>query len=191
MPPKARITREQIVDAAVSVIRSGGLDSLNARALAQELHCSTQPILYAFSTMEELKRAAYARADRLHTEYLMNTPPEGDPLLGIGLNYIRFAVVEPQLFRFLFQSGYAAEKNLPEMIGSEELRPVLAAMQEGLGMDMAKTKEVFTTLALFAHGYASIHANNDLAYDEAHAAAHLERAFYGAVAAVAQEEERK
>ena len=189
LPPKTKVTREQILDAAVGIIRKGGLDGLNARSLAQELHCSTQPILYAFSTMEELRRAAYARADRLHTEYLMSVPPEGDPLMGIGLNYIRFAVEEPQLFRFLFQSGYAKEKNLPEMIDSEELRPVLAAMQEGIGMDAAKTKDVFWTLALFAHGYASIHANNDLDYNEALAAARLERAFTGAVAAIAREEE--
>ena len=191
MPPKVKITGEQIVDAAVAVIRRDGLDSLNARALARELHCSTQPVLYAFSTMEELKRAAYARADHLHTAYLLNVPPEGDPLLGIGLNYIRFAVEEPRLFRFLFQSGYAAEKNLPEMIDSGELRPVLAAMQEGLGMDAEKTKDVFTTLALFTHGYASIHANNDLDSNEELAAARLERAFLGAVAAVMQEEETK
>ena len=191
MPPRVKITKEQILDAAVSIIRKNGLDSLNARALAHELHCSTQPILYAFSTMEELKRAAYRRVDQLHTEYLLNTPPERDPLLGIGLNYIRFAVEEPRLFRFLFQSGYAEEKNLLEMIDSAELTPVLDAMQEGLGMDRPKTRDVFLTLALFAHGYASIHANNSLAYDEDLAAAHLDRAFLGAVAAVSQEEDSK
>ena len=186
MPPRAKVSREQIVDAAVAVIRKAGLDSLNARALAQELHCSTQPILYAFSTMEELKRAAYARVDRLHTEYLTKVPPESDPLLGIGLNYIRFAVEEPQLFRFLFQSGYAEEGSLPEMIDSEELVPVLAVMQEGSGLDREGTRDVFLTVALFAHGYASIMANNALAFDEKQIAEHLERCWKGAVLAVTQ-----
>ena len=191
MPPRVKIAKEQILEAAVDVIRSSGLDGLNARALAQKLHCSTQPILYAFATMEELKRAAYRRVDQLHTDYLLNTPPGSDPLLGIGLNYIRFAVEEPRLFRFLFQSGYAEEKNLLEMIDSAALSSVLDAMQEGLGMDRAKTRDVFLTLALLAHGYASLHANNTLTYDEDLAAAHLERAFLGAVAAVSQEEETK
>ncbi len=94
-----------------------------------------------------------------------------------------------QLFRFLFQSGYAAENNLPDMIGSEELRPVLTAMQEGLGMDRKKTGDVFLTVALFAHGYASMIANNALEYDEALIAEHLERAWNGAVLAAAQEED--
>ena len=188
MPPKVRITREQIVNAAVEIVREGGLENLNARAVAQKLDCSTQPVLYGFATMEELKRAAYSRADRIHTEYLMDTPPRCDPILGIGLNYIRFAVEEPRLFRFLFQSGYAAENDLSEMIDSEELKPVLAAMQEGVGMDMRRTKEVFLIVALFTHGYASIIANNALEYDERLAAVQLERAFTGAVMAVSQEE---
>lgn len=188
MPPRVRITGEQVVDAAVEIIRESGLESLNARAVAKKLNCSTQPVLYCFATMEELKRAAYSRVDRLHTEYLLNSPPDCDPILGIGLNYIRFAVKEPHLFRFLFQSGYATEHSLPEMIDSEELEPVLAAMQEGLGMDREKTRDVFVTLALFTHGYASILANNALEFDEQQAAAQLERVFLGAVMAAGQEE---
>ena len=118
----------------------------------------------------------------------MDTPPDRDPILGIGLNYIRFAVEEPWLFRFLFQSGYAKEKNLLEMIESEALTPILQAMQEGLGMDLKTTKDVFLTVALFAHGYASIIANNALEYDEAVIARHLERAWDGAVLAASKEE---
>lgn len=51
-------------------------------------------------------------------------------MLGIGLNYIRFAVEEPNLFRFLFQSGYVLRNSLPEMINSEELIPIISVMQE-------------------------------------------------------------
>ena len=40
------------------------------------------------------------------------TIPEdaAEPMLEIGLNYIRFAIEEPHLFRFLFQSGFAVER---------------------------------------------------------------------------------
>ena len=118
----------------------------------------------------------------------MTVSPQSDPLLGIGLNYIRFAVEEPQLFRFLFQSGYVQENSLLEMIDSEELIPVLAAMQEGAGLSMEKTKQVFLTVAMFAHGYASIIANNGLEYDEKLVAKHLEQAWNGAFLAAAREE---
>ena len=191
MPPKTKVTAEMIVNAAIEVVRQSGFENINARTVSGKLHCSTQPVMYHFSTIDSLKRAAYRKADHLHSEYMMNTPPGQDPILGIGLNYVRFAVEEPQLFRFLFQSGYAEENSLLEMVDSPELTPVLAAMQQGAGLSMRKTKHIFITVALFAHGYASIHANNTLAYDEGLAAAHLERAFLGAVAAVSQEEKRK
>ena len=187
MPPKTRVTAEMIVDAAVEIVRQNGFENINARTVSGQLHCSTQPVMYHFSTIDSLKRAAYRRTDRLHSEYLMNTPPGQDPILGIGLNYVRFAVEEPQLFRFLFQSGYAEEKSLLELVDSEELIPVLEAMREGTGLNLRKTRNVFITVALFAHGYASIIANNQLEYDEKLIAEYLERTWNGAVLAAAQE----
>ena len=53
---------------------------------------------------------------------------------------------------------------------------------------MEKTKQIFLTVALFAHGYASIIANNGLEYDEKQAAEHLERTWNGALLAATQEE---
>ena len=188
MPPKTKVTAEMIVNAAIEVARQRGFENINARTVSGQLHCSTQPVMYHFATIDSLKKAAYRKADHLHSEYMMNTPPGQDPVLGIGLNYIRFAVEEPQLFRFLFQSGYAEENNLLEMVDSEELVPVLAAMQEGTGMSMQKTRNVFITVALFAHGYASIIANNHLEFDEKLIAEHLERTWNGAVLEVEQEE---
>ena len=188
MPPKTKVTAEMIVNAAIEVVRQSGFENINARTVSGKLHCSTQPVMYHFSTIDSRKRAAYKRADRLHAEYLMNTPSGQDPILGIGLNYIRFAVEEPQLFRFLFQSGYAEENSLLEMVDSEELIPVLATMREGAGLSMQKTRNVFITVALFAHGYASIIANNHLEFDEKLIAEHLERTWNGAVLAAEQEE---
>ena len=105
MPAKAKVTKEMIVDAAFAVAREVGVESINARTVSERLHCSTQPVMYHFATIEELKRTVYAKADLYHSEYLMNMKktPKG-AALGIGMNYIRFAIQEPHLFRFLFQS---------------------------------------------------------------------------------------
>ena len=190
MPPRTRITEELIAQAAIEVAKQSGYENINARTVSEQLHCSTQPIIYHFSTIDAMKRAAYARADRMHTQYLMAASPDMHPILSIGLNYIRFAVNEPQLFRFLFQSGYAKEHSLLEMIDSPELIPVLSAMQEGTGLSRAKTKQVFLTVALFAHGYASLIANNGLEYNEKTVAEHLEQAWNGALLAAMQEENK-
>ena len=188
MPPKAKITEEMVIDAAFEVARKIGAENINARTVSKQLNCSTQPVMYHFATIDELKKAAYKKTDQYHTEYLMNiTEPQEDVMLGIGLNYIRFAVAETNLFRFLFQSGFAAKNSLLEMIDSEELIPVLSAMQEAMNRNMEQTKEIFLTLALFVHGYASILANNSLEYDEELIKTHLERVYRGAVLAVQEE----
>lgn len=188
MPAKVKVTKEMIIDAAFEVTRAEGAENVNARTVSQKLGCSTQPVMYHFATIEDMKRAVYAKLDWYHTEYLMNIQKtQKGVMLGIGLNYIRFAVEEPNLFRFLFQSGFAVENNLLEMIDSEELVPVISAMQEATGMSIEQTKDVFLTISLFAHGYASIIANNSLEYDENLIKIHLERAYKGAILA-AQED---
>lgn len=190
--PKAKITKDMIIDAAFEVTRTIGAENVNARTVSEKLGCSTQPVMYHFAKIEDMKKAVYAKLDRFHAEYLMNIKePLKGIMLGIGLNYIRFAIEEPHLFRFLFQSGFAVENSLLEMIDSKELEPIILAMQEAMGMDMGQTKEVFLTIALFAHGYASIIANNSLEFDEELVAAHLARAYRGALLAVQEEEKEK
>ena len=190
MPAKAKVTKEMIVDAAFAIAREAGVENINARTVSERLHCSTQPVMYHFATIEELKRTVYAKADRYHSEYLMNLKsPSNGLTLGIGLNYIRFAIEEPHLFRFLFQSDYFSGSTLLELIDAEELAPVLSAMQSALGIGMEQTKKVFLTVFLFAHGYASIIANNSLKYDEELINSQLEQAYRGAILA-AQEQKK-
>ena len=184
MPAKTKVTKEMIIDAAYAVARESGAENINARTVSEKLNCSTQPVMYHFSTIDDLKRTVYEKADLYHSEYLMNMkkPPKG-AVLGIGMNYIRFAIEEPQLFRFLFQSDYFSGKTLLELIDAEELTPVLSAMQKSLSVDIEQTKKIFLTVFLFAHGYASIIANNSLSYDEELIDSQLQQAYRGAILA--------
>ena len=52
MPPKAKVTREMIIDAAFEIIRNTGVETVNARTVSKELNCSTQPVMYHFKTIE-------------------------------------------------------------------------------------------------------------------------------------------
>lgn len=97
----------------------------------------------------------------------------------------------PNLFRFLFQSGFVPHNNLLEMIDSVELIPVISAMQEEMDMPIEQTKEVFITFAMFVHGYASLIVNNALEYDEKLITTHLERVYTGAVLAIQENPPRE
>ena len=105
MPPKNRYTREQIVQAALSLVREEGENALTARALAARLGCSAKPIFGAFSGMEEVRAAVLAAAEALLDERTAQEIRAGvyPPYKASGMAYIRFAMEEPYLFRFDFQ----------------------------------------------------------------------------------------
>lgn len=183
MPPKAKITPERILDAAFELIREQGVEAVNARALSEKLGCSTQPILYHFQSMEELKGAVYQKADEYHSAYLMALGG-GNPMLEIGLRYIQFGAEEKKLFRFLFQSNGFSGKPISELIEAEELQPILAILSQAAQISPQQAKTMFRSLFLIAHGYASMFANNEVAYDELTISSDLELVFDGALSVI-------
>ena len=57
MPPSAKFTREEIVRAALTLVRTEGFDALTARALGAKLGSSARPIFTVFQNMEEVQQA--------------------------------------------------------------------------------------------------------------------------------------
>ena len=163
MPPKARVKREMILDAAFDVVRAEGHGALTARRLAAALGCSTQPILYQFDSVEQIARETYRRADAFHTRFLTEgLEREDEPLLALGLRYIRFGAEEKPLFRFLFQSDSFSGRTLEELVAAPEAAPVMDLFAAGVGSDGAAT--AFRALFAAVHGYASLLANNAMTW---------------------------
>lgn len=102
MPPKAKFTKEEIIDAALQIARTRGMEAITARDVAAQLGVSTRPIFTYFSTMEEVRREVYASAERLYGERIAHGLQNRRPFLGVGVEYLRFAQEEPQLYRILF-----------------------------------------------------------------------------------------
>ncbi|MBQ9140245.1 MAG: TetR/AcrR family transcriptional regulator [Lachnospiraceae bacterium] len=182
MPPKVKITKEMILEAAFDIARTEGADKITARSISEKLNCSTQPVLYHFQSIEEIKSAVYRQADEYHTGYIMNMEQDCEnPMLAIGMNYIKFAREESHLFRFLFQSNEFSGAGILELMDLEELSPILCILQQELEASLEEAKEIFATLFIFVHGYASMFANNTMVYEEEDLITKLTKVFYGAV----------
>ena len=102
MAPKNKFTKEEMVNAALQVVRLNGIDRLTAKTMADELGTSTQPIFTAFGSMDTVRQEVYDSAIRLYDKYTIAGLKEKIPFLGVGMQYIRFAWDEPELYRFLF-----------------------------------------------------------------------------------------
>lgn len=166
MPPKAKITKEMVINAGLKIVRTEGEENLNVRRVATELNCSTQPVMYHFKTVNDLKSAVYRLADELHTNFLMIPDENADnPLLSIGLRYIQFANEEKNLFCFLFQSDKFQNISFRELVYSDYSAPIIAPICENTGLSELQAKELFESLLICVHGAASLIANNSIDYD--------------------------
>ena len=182
MPPKVKITKEMIENASFEVIRERGHENLSARTIAEYLKCSTQPVLYSFRTVDEIREAAYGIADRYHTEFIMPKETDEIPILALGLNYVRFGQEEKNLFRFLFQTDKFGGKDIATLLSDPELSGILDIMAAGLKVSKEEAREMFLTFFCVAHGLASLLANNSMAYDETQCRKMLENVFFGMTA---------
>lgn len=126
MPAAKKVSRDQIIDAAVDVLRDGGFSAVNARSVAKKIGCSTQPIYFSFKSMDELKAALTERAIQMHTQRVRDSlrRHEGNDsrYSSYGMGFVKFAAEEKQLFRWLYLEGqqlgpYQSDILMQEIIG--------------------------------------------------------------------------
>ena len=126
MPAVKKVSREEIVEAALEVVRDGGFSAVNARSVAKKLGCSTQPIYFSFRNMDELKAALIERAAQMHEQRVRDSlrAHEGNDsrYSSYGMGFVQFAAEEKQLFRWRSLEGeqlgpYQNDILLPEVIG--------------------------------------------------------------------------
>ena len=112
MAPRVKVTKEDIIKTTVELVRKYGSDSINARAIAGELECSTQPIFSNFNSMEELQEETILYAYGLYLDFIKKEIECGEypQYKAFGMAYIRFAKEERELFKLLFMRDRTNEE---------------------------------------------------------------------------------
>ena len=164
MPPKVKITKEAIVQAAVEVVRTHGTQSLNARTLAARLQCSTQPIFSNFATMEDLRLAVMEHADKLCREYTQREVESGAyPVYkASGMAYIRFAKEEKELFQLLYMCDRSG-KELP--IHTTGFQQMVDLVHQNTGLNTSDAQLFHLEVWAYVHGIATMFATGFLDLD--------------------------
>ena len=70
MPPKAKFTKAEIIEAALNIVRADGYEALTSRALGTYLGSSARPIFTVFKNMEEVQQDMIKSAKALYKEYV-------------------------------------------------------------------------------------------------------------------------
>lgn len=159
MPPKIRITKKDILDKAVELVREKGDAALNSRALAKELKCSTQPIFSNYATMDELRREVISYADTLYKSYVERQIKSGKyPMYKAqGMGYICFAKEEKELFKLLYMRDRSEERK-----DEEAFSPLIKMLQDYIGLSEKETKLFHLEMWVSVHGIAVMLASSYL-----------------------------
>lgn len=169
MPPKARITREIILNTVLELTKETGFEAVNARSIAGRLQCSTQPIFTCYESMDELKKDflayAYAYYERYVSHYRNSVTVS--PVLILPLSYIQFAREETHLFQMLFINDMdlkmAQAKDFYNEADNEKRAEIFSV---SIGVELQRAKAIFLDLFLYTHGIAVLTAAKKLTLDQ-------------------------
>lgn len=180
MPAIAKVTKEMIIDAAFEIAREMGAENITARTVSQKLGCSTQPVLYHFKTIEDVRIATYKKASEFHINYVTNLSGKYErPMLEVGMRYIQFAVEEKNLFRFLYHSNYYTGVSLSDWLTGKIFDSLFPILRRQARVDERQAYSIFSQIVLVTHGIASLLANNAMVYDETYCINTLSNAYFG------------
>ena len=100
MAPKNKFMKEEIICAALDVVRAGVIGALTAKAIADRLGVSTRPIFSYYKTMDEVKADVREAASELYKKYSEEGLRSAIPFHGSGtVSYTHLDVYKRQ---FLF-----------------------------------------------------------------------------------------
>ncbi|MBO4580104.1 MAG: TetR/AcrR family transcriptional regulator [Clostridiales bacterium] len=159
MARKVTITKELILDTALAMLIRDGYSSVNVKTLAKEIGCSTQPIVWHFENMEGLRMALseYARdyaAKKAVTD--MKDKIEGFEYL--GRSYVRMAIKEPNLFRFLYlgESPMGKPYDLKAIARDKKNKPMISAISFQTGLNEEQVIRFIRNTVIYSHGIATM-----------------------------------
>ena len=158
MPPKAKFTKAEIIEAALNIVRADGYEALTSRALGTYLGSSARPIFTVFKNMEEVQQDMIKSAKALYKEYVNKGLTTEPPFKGVGTQYILFAVNEPKLFQLLFMTE---QKQIPDLSGvlpliDESYEQILLSIQDDYKICKAAGKKLYHHLWIYTHGIATL-----------------------------------
>lgn len=164
MPPKAKFTRDEIIDAAFSLTKADGPEALTARALGAKLGSSSRPIFTIFENMEQVQQEVILAAKKLYGEYINRGLNRTDipAFKGVGMGYIEFSLAEPKLFQALFMSRQSERPTLNNILPiiDDNYPRILDSIRDCFDLNQRDSQWLYQHLWIYSHGIAVLCATN-------------------------------
>lgn len=162
MPSSPKIKKEDMLQAALKLIAKNGYATLNIKAVAKELGCSTAPISWQFGGMDGLREELIPFVEQyIENTYYSQSNNEFTTFEQRGKGTIDLALENPNLFRFL----YTGERSQLLSTGFELHMDSLDAdnlyqkMAEMLGITPKQVMDFAMTMMVYTQGIGTLIAS--------------------------------
>lgn len=158
MPPKAKFTREEIVEAALEIARDKGIEAVTAREIGTKLNSSARPIFTVFQNMDEVLEEVEQTAKEVYKQYVKEGLKQELAFRGVGASYIQFAIQETKLFQLLFMSEQKQMNNIEDvmMLIDESHEEILRSVEESYELSREDAQKLYQHLWIYTHGIATL-----------------------------------
>lgn len=163
MPAKKQTTREDILNAAFSLVRESGFKNFNVREIAKRCSCSTQPVYLSFNSIAEIKAEVFKMACGEYEKFTQAeiARAEYPAYKAVGMAYIEFARREKELFKYLFMQEYPSRGDRRD--GWYE--DAVAMIMEKMGLSRSQAERLQAEMWVFVHGVGTMCATGYMDWD--------------------------
>lgn len=163
MSKNVTITKEMILASAFDIVREKGLEGISNRELAKKLNCSIRPIYYQFQNVEELYNELYVEIEKYFYKFLMdNMNDEMPKYKQVGINYIKFAKEEKELFKILFMSEIDLGLNDFITKDMEDFKELSKLIKISTNLNDEDIESFHIKMWIFSHGLATLVASSTI-----------------------------
>ena len=159
MPPKSKVSKEKIIEAAFEIAKKNGFSKVTARNVAKHLGCSVAPIYVNFETIDDLISAVVKRVFALSNELLAKQSGE-NMFENIGKASLEFARDYPILFRELVIEPNQYMKSYEEF--EETMLQAMSEDKEISSLTFEERRKLLFKMRVFQLGLSVMVANGHI-----------------------------
>lgn len=166
MSKPTKITKEIILEKALEIIRTQGIEKVSNREIAKKLNSSIRPIYYQFKNSEELYNELLMKMETYFYSFLLDNEIEDIPKYKqIGINYIKFAKEESNIFKALFmkKNNLVVENFIGQI---KEFKEIEKFVKVSTNLKNEEIKSFHVKMWIFTHGLATLIASNTINFND-------------------------
>lgn len=184
MPRKAQYTKEEVVAAALDLVREKGAERLTAREMGRKIGTSVVPIFSLFGDMGTLRHEVTDAARAVFDGYMREADDYEPTYKKRGMQWVKFASEEKELFKFLFMQPTGLDLDgLLDLIPFGKGRDIDVIMRD-YGMSTAEAEHLFKQMWIYTYGLCTLTAYGSCSFSEKEISMRLAEIFSGTVGVI-------